>query len=253
MGSKELRELILRWFQNERLLGTGWIEVEDLGNGPNLLRHSAGSGISSVPTGNSGSQVYRPDGSYLTSTKKSVALLGYSRLVMGCKKCALHKMRHKVVFGEGNPESGLVFIGEAPGRNEDNSGKPFVGEAGKLLTRLIKSIGLERDDVYITNIIKCRPPGNRDPLPEEIDKCRPWLDEQLNIMKPRILCCLGRHSTYALLGIQGPFSKIRGVVYKYKDIKVVPTYHPAALLYHPGWTTTVKEDLKLVKQLYDGK
>ena len=233
-----LKKLVQEWLRNEKLLGKSMVEIEMQPTVTPVILKSRDTPWR-VPTQTKGEELFE----YYCSIKE-------------CKKCDLYRTRNNLVFGEGNPGSKLVFIGEAPGREEDREGRPFVGEAGKLLTRLIKGIGLERSAVYITNIIKCRPPENRDPLPEEIEKCRGYLLHQLEIIKPKLLCTLGRHSTYSLLGISGPFGNIRGKVYEYKGIsetslKVVPTYHPAALLYHPGWSNDVMEDLKIIKQLYE--
>ncbi|MBI4721794.1 MAG: uracil-DNA glycosylase [Candidatus Stahlbacteria bacterium] len=194
-------------------------------------------------------------------TQKEVRpqITALNKLVLGCKKCDLHTRRNKLVFGNGNPESSIVFIGEAPGREEDESGLPFVGSAGKQLTSMLKSVGIDRDAVYITNIIKCRPPGNRDPLPAEMNSCFEWLDKQLEIIAPKLICTLGKHSTFSLLGHVKPLefhqtlsiSKFRGKIYEYKGIKVVPTYHPAALLYHPEWKEATISDLTMVKKMLD--
>ncbi|MDI6839288.1 MAG: uracil-DNA glycosylase [bacterium] len=249
MNHNELNGLIRKWLQNEKLLGKDVIELE---GGWQFLRFS--KNITGEETATSilkGASIKKCNEDI--ATKKASELEDYYYAIKNCNKCNLYRTRNNLVFGEGNPCSKLVFIGEAPGREEDMSGRPFVGEAGKLLTKLIKEMGLDRSEVYITNIIKCRPPDNRDPLPEEIENCRIYLEHQLEIIKPSILCTLGRYSTYYLLGLSGPFSSIRGKVYKYKDALVIPTYHPAALLYHPGWSGDVKRDLKLVMEVYDGK
>jgi DNA polymerase len=143
-----------------------------------------------------------------------------------------------------------MFVGEAPGREEDEIGRPFVGEAGKLLTQLLKSVGIQRRKVYITNVIKCRPPNNRDPQTEEIEQCKNWLYKQIEIIQPKLICTLGRYATYCLLSEKfDSFSEVRGKIYTYKGSTIIPTYHPAALLYHPKWKDRFINDLKYITKL----
>lgn len=168
-----------------------------------------------------------------------------------CKRCVLYKTRRNVVFGKGNKNSILMLIGEAPGEKEDIKGEPFVGAAGELLTNMLKAINLTRNDVYIANVLKCRPPGNRDPKPEEIESCKTYLSKQIEIINPKIILALGRHALRFLTDYSGPLSAIRGNVLYYKEIKVVPTYHPAALIYHQEWKKGAWEDLKFVRKMYD--
>jgi DNA polymerase len=156
-----------------------------------------------------------------------------------------------VVFGTGNASVPLVFVGEAPGRDEDLQGIPFVGRAGQLLTRIIEAMGLKREDVYICNVLKCRPPNNRDPLPEEVSSCVPYLEQQLDLLKPTVICALGRHSAQTLLARKDPIGKLRGRVFSYRGVKFVPTYHPAALLRNPNLKRTVWEDVQLVRRILD--
>ncbi|OQX54598.1 MAG: hypothetical protein B5M48_00605 [Candidatus Omnitrophica bacterium 4484_213] len=150
------------------------------------------------------------------SSSQELELL--SQIVHQCTKCPLARTRTHYVFGEGNNEASLLFVGEAPGEEEDRQGKPFVGKAGQLLTRIIQSIGLKREDVYITNILKCRPPGNRNPLPQEIKNCFPYLKEQIRIIRPRIICALGKFAAQTLLGVVSPISQLRGRFYDYEGI-----------------------------------
>lgn len=171
--------------------------------------------------------------------------------IKNCQKCILGRTRTHFVFGEGNPEAKLVFIGEAPGYEEDIHGKPFVGQAGQLLTRIIESIQLKREDVYICNILKCRPPGNRSPLPTEIEKCKPHLFQQLKIIEPKIICALGTFAAQTLLETKVSISEMRGKIYYYQNIKVIPTYHPAALLRNTQWKKYVWEDMKFLKKEYE--
>ena len=153
------------------------------------------------------------------------------RAVMACSKCPLHAVRTNAVPGEGSTKADLVFIGEAPGANEDRQGRPFVGRAGELLTKIIiDGMKITREEVYITNIVKCRPPGNRDPLPEEIEQCRPYLLQQLEILQPKVICTLGKFAAQCLLQSKAPISRLRGKVHEYNGIPLVPTFHPAYLL-----------------------
>ena len=169
-----------------------------------------------------------------------------------CKRCKLYQTRHHIVFGEGNPEAKLVLVGEAPGREEDLQGKPFVGAAGQLLTKMLKAIGLSREEVYICNVIKCRPPGNRNPQPDEIDACLPFLLEQLKVINPKVICTLGSISTHTLLNTKIPVSKLRGQIHAWQGIKLIPTFHPAYLLRNPSQKRLAWEDLQLIKQVIEG-
>jgi DNA polymerase len=145
----------------------------------------------------------------------------------------------------------LVFIGEAPGADEDREGYPFVGRAGQLLDKIIRAIGLERDEVYICNVLKCRPPGNRNPAPDEIAKCTPFLEEQLAILRPKVICTLGLFASQYLLQSQLPIGKLRGRILDYRGTPVVPTYHPAALLRNPSLKAAVWDDVQIVRRTLD--
>ncbi|MHB8231909.1 MAG: uracil-DNA glycosylase [bacterium] len=171
--------------------------------------------------------------------------------VNDCVKCKLSKTRKNIVFGEGSPESSLMFIGEAPGAEEDNTGRPFVGKAGQLLTKIIESINLKREDVYIANIIKCRPPENRNPMEDEIAACASFLKEQISVIKPKIICTLGKFSTEFIIGEgKGAISSVRGKEFDYEGITVIPTYHPSYLLRNPGAKKETWEDMKKIRDLY---
>lgn len=187
----------------------------------------------------------------LTTYDSSGALGKYQKQISGCNKCLLYKTRTNFVFGDGNPNADLVFVGEAPGQEEDLQGKPFVGAAGQLLTKIIEAIKLDRSQVYICNILKCRPPGNRNPAPQEIELCEPHLIKQLELIKPKVICTLGTFATQTLLKSAMPISKLRGHIHYYHDIKLVPTFHPAALLRNPAWKRQTWEDVQLVRKLYD--
>ena len=172
--------------------------------------------------------------------------------VGNCQKCDLAQTRSSVVFGSGRLGAGILFVGEAPGADEDRSGVPFVGAAGQLLTRMIEAIGLVRDDVYIANVIKCRPPNNRDPKPDEIASCQPYLIQQIELIKPTVICTLGRFAAQTLLQSSDSMGRLRGRIFDYHGVQLVPTYHPAALLRNEQWKRPTWEDLKLVRKLYDG-
>jgi DNA polymerase len=167
-----------------------------------------------------------------------------------CRRCKLHKLgRKQVVFGVGNPDADLMFVGEAPGADEDEQGIPFVGRAGQLLTKIIEAIGLTRDDVYIANVIKCRPPQNRNPEQDEVDTCEPFLFRQIDTIKPKVIVALGTFAARALLRTLDPISRLRGHVYDYRGAKLIPTFHPAYLLRNPASKRDVWEDMKLVRTL----
>jgi uracil-DNA glycosylase family 4 len=176
------------------------------------------------------------------------ALARLEKRARKCKRCPLHKTRTNVVFGTGSGKTRLVFIGEAPGRDEDLQGKPFVGKAGQLLTRIIEAIHFDRGDVYITNVIKCRPEGNRDPLPEEIELCSTYLTEQLEILKPKAICALGRFAAQALSGLKLPMASYRKESLFYEGTRVIATYHPAACLRNPSLKRLVWEDVQKLMQ-----
>lgn len=171
---------------------------------------------------------------------------GLRRRVEGCTGCTLSESRDNVVTGEGSPGAELMFIGEAPGAEEDRQGRPFVGRAGKLLTKIIESIGLKREDVYITNILKCRPPSNRDPLPAEIARCVPYLMEQIDMICPKVICTLGKFASQTLLDSNTPISRLRGKFHDFHGIKLMPTYHPAFLLRNSSGKKEVWEDMKKI-------
>jgi len=172
-----------------------------------------------------------------------------------CTKCRLAQTRTQVVYGVGNPDADLMFVGEGPGLHEDRQGEPFVGAAGQLLTRMLGEIGLARADVMIANVIKCRPPGNRDPLPDEIDACTPWLVEQISLVQPRRLVTLGNFATKFVLQTQTGITRLRGQVFPWHGRKVIPTFHPAAVLRGGGEGSRQWEDFRgdfrLVRETLD--
>jgi DNA polymerase len=167
-----------------------------------------------------------------------------------CSRCKLHTLgRRQVVFGVGNPDADLMFVGEAPGADEDEQGVPFVGRAGQLLTKIIEAIDLKRDDVYIANVIKCRPPQNRNPEQDEVDTCEPFLFQQIAVIKPKVIVALGTFAARALLRTPDPISRLRGRVFEYRGAKLIPTFHPAYLLRNQSAKREVWEDMKLVRSL----
>ncbi|MFO7496797.1 MAG: uracil-DNA glycosylase [Desulfobacterales bacterium] len=166
-----------------------------------------------------------------------------------CRRCPLAVERNRIVFGEGDEGARLVFVGEAPGFHEDQQGRPFVGAAGQLLTRIIEAMQLSREKVYICNILKCRPPGNRNPLPPEIRACEPFLKRQLGAIRPEVIVALGKFAAQTLLATEAPISALRGRFHEYQGIKVMPTFHPAFLLHNPDRKRDVWEDLKQVMTL----
>ncbi len=169
--------------------------------------------------------------------------------VKSCKKCELYKTRKNPVFGEGNADAKLMFVGEAPGKDEDIQGKPFVGRAGKLLNELLAEVGIDRDDIYIANCLKCRPPNNRDPNSEELSSCFFYLKQQISIIQPYVIGTLGRYSTYQLTNEKGALGTLRGKVFTFGKIKIVPLYHPAYLLRNPNAIDIFLTDLKRLKEL----
>jgi len=184
------------------------------------------------------------------SRNPAEALVAVRTDIGDCTRCKLHAMgRRQIVFGVGNPEADLMFVGEAPGADEDIQGIPFVGRAGQLLTKIIEAIGLARGDVYIANVIKCRPPGNRNPEPDEVDTCEPFLFQQIDIIKPKVIVALGKFGAQTLLRTLDPISRLRGRVYDYRGAKLIPTFHPAYLLRNPASKREVWEDMKVVKGL----
>ena len=170
--------------------------------------------------------------------------------VIRCTKCdELVQNRHSVVFGSGSPHAKLVFVGEAPGAEEDRQGLPFVGPAGQLLTKMIEAIGLKREEVFIANVLKCRPPGNRTPKPEEIKNCEPYLVKQLGLIQPNLICALGTFAAQTLLKTATPISSLRGKIHDYHGIPVLCTFHPAYLLRNPSEKRKSWEDLKKLRSL----
>jgi len=180
--------------------------------------------------------------------EKKKCLEELKKKVEDCRDCSLGRSRKYPVFGEGDVESKVVFIGEAPGYYEDQIGKPFVGRAGRLLDNLLDEIGLSRDSVYIANVLKCRPPGNRDPLPEEIDACKPYLMEQLKIIQPLIICTLGKFALVSIYNKSASITALHGRLIQMEKFNIFPLYHPAAALHQPMLLDSIKEDFAKLKE-----
>ncbi len=185
------------------------------------------------------------------AVSKEQQLDAFYQQIRDCRECPLAQGRKTVVFGAGNADARLMFVGEGPGREEDAQGLPFVGPAGRVLDRMITRLGFERDEVYIANIVKCRPPSNRDPKPEEIERCFPYLQKQIEIIAPQYIFCLGRIAAATLLDRKGELSSLRGRVHHYGNSKVFVTYHPAALLRNQKLFWATFEDMKLFRRVYD--
>jgi len=204
------------------------------------LQYLKGMGITSLPVSeNISEKVIRPEILTLADVRKELG---------DCKRCKLHQTRRTIVFGEGNERATLMFIGEGPGYDEDVQGRPFVGKAGQLLTKIIESINLPREDVYIANIIKCRPPQNRNPEPDEIESCNPFLMKQIRVIQPKIICALGAFAAQTLLKTDTKITALRGKFFELEGIKVIPTYHPAFLLRNPERKREVWEDMKKIAE-----
>ena len=173
------------------------------------------------------------------------------RMIHDCKKCRLWESRTKFVFGTGNPKATFMVVGEAPGADEDAQGEPFVGRAGQLLNKILGAIGFSREDVYIANVLKSRPPNNRKPLPHEVEACLPYLQKQIALIQPEVILCLGLTAAENLLDTKETMTRLRGRVLEYQGIPLMVTYHPAALLRNPGWKRATWEDVKAARKLHD--
>ena len=204
---------------------------------------------SADPTGSAPHEDVVPD--IVTVFGSQAEALAAIRADLGdCTRCKLHTLgRTQIVYGVGNPNADLMFVGEAPGADEDIQGEPFVGRAGQLLTKIIEAIGLTRADVYIANVIKCRPPGNRNPEPDEVEPCEAFLFRQIDTIKPKVIVALGKFAAQSLLRTTDPITRLRGREFKYRDAVLMPTYHPAYLLRTPSAKRDVWEDMKRVRVL----
>ncbi|HEX9383494.1 MAG TPA: uracil-DNA glycosylase, partial [Gemmatimonadaceae bacterium] len=179
------------------------------------------------------------------------SLEAIAKQVKDCTRCSLHTTATNPVPGEGDPNADLVCVGEAPGAKEDETGRPFIGQAGQLLTKILAAIDLKREQVFICNVLKHRPPGNRNPLPEEVEACSPYLIRQLELIKPKVIVAFGTFAAQTLLNTKTPLGQLRGLVHQYHGIPLVVTYHPAALLRNPAWKRPTWEDVKLARRILD--
>jgi uracil-DNA glycosylase family 4 len=183
--------------------------------------------------------------------EKLGSLVEIAKKVKKCTRCSLYETATNPVPGEGNPRAELVCVGEAPGAKEDETGRPFIGQAGQLLTKILAAIDLTREQVFICNVLKHRPPGNRNPLPEEVEACSPYLIRQLELIKPKVIVAFGTFAAQTLLNTKTPLGQLRGLVHQYHGIPLVVTYHPAALLRNPAWKRPTWEDVKLARRILD--
>lgn len=190
---------------------------------------------------------YRPP----TLQPGEMSLIEIRRTLGDCRRCPLCRTRTQIVYGVGNPDADLMFVGEAPGQDEDEVGFPFVGRAGALLSKIVLAMGMNRDEVYVANILKCRPPSNRDPLPEEVETCGPFLFKQIEAIRPKVIVTLGRYASQSLLRTDTPISRLRGRFTDFNGIPLMPTYHPSYLLRTPSAKRNVWEDMKQVRARLD--
>ncbi len=222
------------------------------------LRQLQRKGIRSIyisedakPSGEEETVTIKQEGTMPKTQSPGSALDALADTVSGCIACPLYKSRTQTVFGDGNPRTKVLFIGEAPGRDEDLQGIPFVGRAGQLLNKILAAIELRREDVYITNILKCRPPSNRDPQEPEVRQCENYLKQQIQLIQPKVICALGRISAQWLLQTNAPLGTLRSGEYYYEGIRILPTYHPAALLRNPAFKKPAWDDFKQLKAMLD--
>ena len=197
-----------------------------------------------------GNRIYLDEQTDENSGCKEHDLDSFSQSICQCQKCPLGNTRTNFVFGVGNPHADIVFVGEAPGQQEDLKGEPFVGRAGKLLDKILAAVSLSRDDVYICNVLKCRPPKNRDPLPSEVNLCEPYLKTQLSLINPKLIVALGRIAACTILRTKEPLKNLRNRTFQYEGIDLLVTYHPAALLRNPNFKIPAWEDFQLIRDKY---
>lgn len=239
-GHEEVRRRLVR----AHLLGERFVY--------RLPGDSRGTAATAPDSGGEPSTVEQPTAG--ASSEEGFDAKGWEALkreVMTCSRCELHRTRTQGVFGSGTPLSSFMVVGEAPGFHEDQQGEAFVGAAGKLLTRILAAIGFSRDEVFITNILKSRPPGNADPAPHQVSACIPYLERQVELIRPAVILTLGRHAARTLLGVDGSMASLRGRVFEYRGVPVVATYHPAALLRNPNLKRPTWEDVQMARRVHD--
>ena len=246
-------ERIARYLEQTRELGVEELFLDTL-SGAEVLAAAARAGRAAEQTAASAGKP-RADGA-VDPGASDLHRLDHGALksvAETCQRCRLARGRSNVVFSDGNPNARLIVVGEAPGAHEDRTGLPFVGQAGKLLDLLLASVDLSRrDSVYICNVLKCRPPGNRDPMDDEIELCSPYLKAQIALAAPEAILAVGTFAAQLLTGVKRPLGRLRGTVFSHEGVPLVVTYHPAALLRNPGWTRSTWDDLQLLRQVMDG-
>jgi DNA polymerase len=215
------------------------------------LRDVALPGISTPSAATTGGRGSNPAGAPPPRVLEADAFGALRTEALACTRCRLSDSRKTVVFGEGDSSADLLVVGEAPGVEEDRTGRPFVGPAGQLLDKMLAAIGFRREEVYICNVLKCRPPSNRDPLGDEVASCRPYLRRQVELIKPKAICAFGRFAAQTLLTSEASLGRLRGGTHDFMGIPVVVTYHPAALLRNTQWKRPAWEDLQLLRRVYD--
>jgi len=241
-------ELLTRYLRQRRDLGVREVFLDELTSAEALA--ALGTLARGGPPAARQPSVDRGAASGPSPAAEGLRLLATE--VMGCTRCRLHAGRNSVVFGEGNPEARLVVVGEAPGQEEDRTGRPFVGPAGKLLDLMLLSVGFPRESVFICNVLKCRPPHTRDPQRDEIEACSGYLHRQLELIEPRVLLAVGRFAAQTLTGSDANIGRLRGRVHEYMGIPVIVTYHPAYLLRSPDRTRAAWQDLQFMREVLDG-
>jgi DNA polymerase len=258
---KQLLTQVQQYLQEERKLFGNYIFSDSTVSPPKPITPSQPQEVAYDLFGNPiASATPAPHGKVSKSTApvypnepwvSATSLEDLNSMICTCTKCPLGHTRTNFVFGVGNPQADIMLIGEAPGAEEDAQGEPFVGRAGQLLNKILEAIQLRREEVYICNILKCRPPNNRDPLPEEITACEPHLWKQIELIKPKLILCLGRISAQVLLKTNASLTELRAGVHNYRGIPMMVTYHPAALLRNPHWKRPTWEDVQKFRKLYD--
>jgi DNA polymerase len=247
------RELLARYLRQRAELGQRELYLENCTNTELLerLRAPTGHGLARQARR---AAVEAPAVREAAAAEAADAADRFERLraeVLGCTRCRLAEGRTTVVFGEGDRDADLLVVGEAPGYEEDRQGRPFVGPAGKLLDKMLAAIGFRRDEVFICNVLKCRPPENRDPVADEVAACRPYLRQQVELVAPKAICAFGRFAAQTVLASEASLGRLRGARHEFMGIPVVVTYHPAALLRNQQWKRPAWEDLKLLRRIYD--
>ena len=243
-----VRELLARYLRQRRELGEDTLFLEALARGEAVALASG-----RLPQRRAAAATAAPPQPESAPAAASPELERVRAEALACTRCRLHEGRHSVVFGEGAADAKVVVVGEAPGAEEDRTGRPFVGPAGRLLDRLLLSVGFPREQVYICNVLKCRPPGNRDPQPDEIASCAPFLERQIELIAPRVLLAVGSFAAQTLLGEAHSIGTLRGRVHRRRGVPLVATYHPAYLLRSPERLRTAWQDFQLLRQVVDGE